>query len=60
MGKEISEGDMPPLAYRLAHPEARLPDAEKRQLIEGLRATSTRHLNPCSTPTLPLKTLPLP
>ena len=43
MGKEISEGDMPPLAYRLAHPEARLPEAEKRQLIEGLRATSTRH-----------------
>jgi hypothetical protein len=41
--EEISEGGMPPLAYRLAHPEARLPDAEKRQLIEGLRASSARH-----------------
>ena len=40
MGEEITEGDMPPLAYRLAHPEARLPDPEKRQLIEGLKATS--------------------
>lgn len=38
--EEVSEGGMPPLQYRLAHPEARLSDAEKRQLIEGLAATS--------------------
>lgn len=42
MREEISEGEMPPIAYRLAHPGARLPDAEKRQLIEGLKATSVR------------------
>lgn len=40
ISKEITEGEMPPAAYRLAHPEARLLDAEKRQLIDGLSATS--------------------
>lgn len=34
--EEISEGGMPPLPYRLAHPQARLQDAEKQQLIKGL------------------------
>ena len=43
MREEISEGGMPPIQYRLAHPEARLPDAEKRQLVEGLAATAGRH-----------------
>jgi len=42
MCSEISEGEMPPLAYRLAHPEARLPDNEKKQLIKGLGATAIR------------------
>jgi len=37
--EEIEEGEMPPLAYRLAHPEARLSEDEKRQLIDGLSAT---------------------
>jgi mono/diheme cytochrome c family protein len=41
MLEEISEDEMPPIAYRLAHPEARLQDAEKRMLIEGLKATAT-------------------
>ena len=37
--KEVSGGGMPPIPYRLAHPEARLPDTEKRLLIEGLKVT---------------------
>ena len=41
--KEITKGEMPPIQYRLAHPEARLSESEKRQLIDGLNATSLRH-----------------
>lgn len=37
--KEVSEGDMPPFGYRLAHPEARLSAKQRTQLIEGLSAT---------------------
>lgn len=33
---EIRNGTMPPGAYRLLHPEARLSEAEKDALIEGL------------------------
>jgi len=40
--KEISKGEMPPLGFRLAHPEARLSDVEKRKIIDGLSATSLR------------------
>lgn len=40
--KAIGTGEMPPLAYRVAHPEARLSDAEKQQLIDGLSATAFR------------------
>ena len=36
----ITAGYMPPLQYRLAHPEARLTPAEKQQLIKGLTATA--------------------
>ena len=43
IGSEISEGGMPPIQYRLVHPEARLTDAEKRQLIDGIKATFLRH-----------------
>jgi len=39
ISKEITEGDMPPFAYRLAHPEARLSAKQRTQLIEGLSAT---------------------
>jgi hypothetical protein len=42
MRDEITEGDMPPLPYRMAHPDARLPDADKRLLIDGLDATVKR------------------
>lgn len=39
IGKKIASGDMPPIQYRIAHPEARLSEAEKQQLIKGLTAT---------------------
>lgn len=37
--EQIDEGEMPPPSYLLLHPEARLTDAEKRLLIQGLQAT---------------------
>ena len=37
---EIGGGDMPPIQYRLAHPEAKLTPDEKQKLIEGLTATA--------------------
>lgn len=37
--EEVAEGEMPLRAYRLAHPEARLDEAERRRLIEGLQRT---------------------
>jgi cytochrome c551/c552 len=38
-GKEIRRGSMPPRMYLLLHPSARLSDAEKQQLIDGLAAS---------------------
>ena len=35
----LSEGEMPPLPFLLLHPEARLSDAQKQQLLDGLTAT---------------------
>ncbi len=35
----ILEGSMPPLYYRIAHPDARLSAAEKDELVAGLRAS---------------------
>jgi hypothetical protein len=40
--REIANGAMPPRTYLLAHPEARLTEAEKQQLIDGLIASLTR------------------
>jgi hypothetical protein len=37
--REISSGSMPPRIFLLTHPEARLTDAEKQQLIDGLIAS---------------------
>ena len=37
--EEVAEGEMPPRDYLLTHPEARLSDVEKRELIAGLKAT---------------------
>lgn len=39
---EVEEGSMPPFTYRLAHPEARLSDSERQQLLDGLAATIKR------------------
>jgi mono/diheme cytochrome c family protein len=35
----VRDGSMPPLQFKLLHPEARLSDAEKLQLVHGLQAT---------------------
>jgi hypothetical protein len=35
----VENGEMPPWNYRLAHPSARLDDAEQAELIAGIRAT---------------------
>ena len=37
--RQITSGSMPPRIYLLTHPEARLTDAEKQQLIDGLIAS---------------------
>jgi hypothetical protein len=37
--QSISSGSMPPLQYTIAHPNAKLSDTEKQQLIDGLQAT---------------------
>lgn len=38
--KEVIEGEMPPLQYIIAHPEAKLDDQSKKLLIDGLAATA--------------------
>ncbi len=35
----ITEKEMPPLPYKMAHPEARLSDAERETLLQGLLRT---------------------
>jgi len=37
IGETILEGEMPPFMYYPMHPEARLTDKEKQQLIQGLQ-----------------------
>lgn len=36
---EVADGDMPLWTYRLVHPEARLDEAERAELVRGLEAT---------------------
>lgn len=36
----VSDGEMPPLQYRLVHSAARLSDTQKQQLIDGFRASA--------------------
>lgn len=43
---EIRSGAMPPGLYRLAHPDARLSEAEKDALIEGLKRTVEQNMQP--------------
>jgi hypothetical protein len=38
MGEEVEDGEMPLLAYRLAHPEARLDDRQRATLLGWARA----------------------
>ena len=37
--EEVEDGEMPLAGYLLGHPEARLSEAEKADLVRGLRAT---------------------
>ncbi len=37
--EEVKDGDMPMKIYLIAHPEARLSDSEKEDLLKGLKAT---------------------
>ena len=37
--EELEKGEMPPWQYTPTHPEAKLTDAEKAELVKGLRAT---------------------
>lgn len=37
--EQVEEGEMPPSQFTIAHPEARLTDAERAELIRGLDAT---------------------
>ena len=39
MVEVIEKGEMPPAVYLPTHPEARLSDSEKQELIAGIRAT---------------------
>jgi hypothetical protein len=39
VARVIQNGSMPPANYLLLHPEARLTDAEKQRLIQGLQAS---------------------
>jgi hypothetical protein len=36
LAEVIREGKMPPASYLMLHPDARLSDAEKQQLVQGL------------------------
>jgi len=35
----VTSGEMPPLQYLLMHPDARLSQAEKDQLVQGIKTT---------------------
>ena len=44
MANQIKMGSMPPKDYLFMHPDARLTDAEKTQLMEGMRQSLTNSL----------------
>ena len=44
VAQQIRTGAMPPKDYLLLHPEARLSDAEKQQLIKGLQQSLVNSL----------------
>ncbi len=39
VGEAVTEGEMPPLQYKIMHSSARLSDAEKQELADGLAAS---------------------
>ena len=39
VAESVQEGEMPPFSYMVTHPDARLSEAQRATLIEGLRAT---------------------
>ncbi len=39
VGEAITEGEMPPLQYKIMHSSARLSDTEKQELADGLAAS---------------------
>ncbi len=39
IARQINSGEMPPWYYLILHPDAKLTDAEKQQLIQGLQAS---------------------
>lgn len=41
--EKIRSGEMPPFKYRIAHPGARLSDAERAVLAEGMSRTYAKH-----------------
>ena len=43
--EEVAEGEMPLWFYAWLHPEARLDDAERRELVAGLQASVGAHVS---------------
>lgn len=39
MARQVQSGEMPPWEYSLLHPEAKLSETEKQQLMQGLQNT---------------------
>lgn len=44
--RDIETGEMPPIQYRLAHPEAKLDDSGRRALADGLEVTVKASIKP--------------
>lgn len=42
--KEITKGEMPPFQYVIAHPEAKLSEADRKTLSEGLALTFSKSI----------------
>ena len=47
----VNNGRMPPTRYSMVHPSAKLTDAEKQQLIDGMKATLSAPAAPSTSPT---------
>jgi hypothetical protein len=47
---DLDSGRMPPMRYRLIHSGARLSEAQKQQLIDGMKATLSAPASPAPSP----------